>query len=195
MATSAPAPRMAGVAAAFGVLLVLCGRWVPDEVVVVVTGPLVVIGMVFVSVLVVEAVLTTVVEAPVWVGPPPAVAENCTHSCEPTLAATPRSLAAQAAMRHGAARRPMSACFGPHWQAWSVGAQPAAEMAETRQDVWQLGQLRCASAKELSSRSTGVRRGLGCYQGHRHTAQAGSPERFCAMTPAAAAMRRATFIL
>jgi hypothetical protein len=40
-----------------------------------------------------------------------------------------------AARRQGTAVAAMMACVGPHWQAASVAAQPAAEMAEARQEV------------------------------------------------------------
>ncbi len=48
-------------------------------------------------------------------------------------------VAAQDERIHGAARTPIEACVGPHWQATSEGAQPAAVMAEERQAVAQAG--------------------------------------------------------
>lgn len=65
-----------------------------------------------------------------------AVALQDLQRAVPTLAATSRSLPeVQAAIRQGAALEAMAFMDEPHWQAMSVGAQPAAEMAEVRQDV------------------------------------------------------------
>lgn len=49
----------------------------------------------------------------------------------PALKAWERSLALQAPVRQG----PTTAAERPHWQGTSEGAQPAAEMAERRQEV------------------------------------------------------------
>jgi hypothetical protein len=58
------------------------------------------------------------------------------HKAVPTEAADMRSLPdVQAAIRQGAARPPMAACLGPHWQASSLRAQPADTIAEVRQGI------------------------------------------------------------
>lgn len=58
------------------------------------------------------------------------------HRASPADWAPTRSVAAvQAEIRQGAARPAMALLVGPHWQPTSVGAQPAAVMAEDRQEV------------------------------------------------------------
>jgi hypothetical protein len=60
----------------------------------------------------------------------------------PTEAAERRSEATvQALIRHGAAKLAIADCVGPHWQAMSLGAQEAAEMAEERQEVWAINRV------------------------------------------------------
>jgi len=63
------------------------------------------------------------------------VAEYEEQSARPTVRACWRSVALQALVRQG----PTAPADRPHWQGMSVGAQPAAEMAERRQDVAQAG--------------------------------------------------------
>jgi hypothetical protein len=59
------------------------------------------------------------------------VAEYALHRFVPTVYACCKSAALQAAIKHGeTAPAPIL-----HWQETSLGAQPAAEIAETRQDV------------------------------------------------------------
>lgn len=63
------------------------------------------------------------------------VAEYEEQSARPTVRACWRSVASQAPMRQG----PTTSEGRPHWQGMSVGAQPAAEMADRRQDVCEGG--------------------------------------------------------
>jgi len=49
------------------------------------------------------------------------------------------SVAGHEAPRQTAAETPIRVCAGPHWQAWSFGAQPAAVMAEERHALAQAG--------------------------------------------------------
>jgi len=93
----------------------------------------------------------------------------------PTVRAICRSVALQAAIKHG----PTTPAERPHWQVMSVGAQLAAAMAERRQDVWLWGQSG----------------GLEWVEGR--TAQAGSPLRFwaAAMLNTAVIARTENFIL
>lgn len=49
----------------------------------------------------------------------------------------PRSPGLQAVRRQGVTAVWMAALPVPHWQAWSVRAQPATEMAEVRQGIWE----------------------------------------------------------
>jgi len=51
----------------------------------------------------------------------------------------PSSVALQLFSRQGVTAVWMAGCPVPHWQATSVGWQPATEMAETRQDEAQAG--------------------------------------------------------
>jgi hypothetical protein len=67
------------------------------------------------------------------------------------------SVAEQEAMMQGAARAPMEACVGPHWQPWSDGAQPALEMAEEMQAVAQAGSAERFCAVESVRRVVRVR--------------------------------------
>jgi len=46
-----------------------------------------------------------------------------------------RSLGEQADRRHGVTAVCITDWLGPHWHAWSEGAQPATEMAEVRQGI------------------------------------------------------------
>jgi hypothetical protein len=78
-----------------------------------------------------------VVDIPVVVIDPVKPALYCAQRELPILTTLPRSLAAHALRRQGAARFPIVDCVGPHWQAWSFAAQPAAETAEAIQDVAQ----------------------------------------------------------
>jgi hypothetical protein len=55
------------------------------------------------------------------------------HSASPMDSMAMTSVAEQEANRQLAAKPPMEFWVGPHWQAWSAGAQPALEMAEERQ--------------------------------------------------------------
>ena len=68
-----------------------------------------------------------------------AEAENPEHTASPADCADKRSVNAQAPRRHGATVAERMALVGPHWQATSVAAQPTAEMAEARQEVWGWG--------------------------------------------------------
>lgn len=61
-----------------------------------------------------------------------AFAEYEEHSTSPADTACDRSVALQALSKHG----PTTAADKPHWQGTSVGAQPAAEIAESRHDVY-----------------------------------------------------------
>ena len=63
------------------------------------------------------------------------VAEYEEQSARPTVRACWRSAALQAPRRQG----PTTSEGRPHWQGMSVGAQPAAEMADRRQDVCEGG--------------------------------------------------------
>lgn len=57
------------------------------------------------------------------------------HRAKPALWAWMSSAAEwQLLMRQGATREAMADSVGPHWQATSSAAQPAAEMAETKQE-------------------------------------------------------------
>jgi len=71
------------------------------------------------------------VEETLWA----AVAEYEEQSARPAVRACWRSVALQAPVRQG----PTAAAERPHWQGMSEGAQPAAEMADRRQDVAQAG--------------------------------------------------------
>jgi hypothetical protein len=71
------------------------------------------------------------VEETLWA----AVAEYEEQSARPTVRACWRSVALQAPVRQG----PTAAAERPHWQGMSEGAQPAAEMADRRQDVCEGG--------------------------------------------------------
>jgi len=51
----------------------------------------------------------------------------------------PRSPGEQALRRQGVTAVWIAAFPVPHWQAWSVRAQPATEIAEVRQGIAQLG--------------------------------------------------------
>lgn len=62
-------------------------------------------------------------------------------------------------MRHGAARTPIEACVGPHWQATSVAAQPAALIAEERQAVAQGGSALRFWAVAMERRAVRARTG------------------------------------
>lgn len=62
-------------------------------------------------------------------------AEYEEQSARPTVRACWRSVALQAPVR----QEPTAPAERPHWQGMSVGAQPAAEMADRRQDVAQAG--------------------------------------------------------
>jgi hypothetical protein len=62
-------------------------------------------------------------------------AEYEEQSARPTVRAFWRSVALQAPVRQG----PTAPAERPHWQGMSVGAQPAAEMADRRQDVCEGG--------------------------------------------------------
>jgi len=92
--------------------------------------------------------------------PPVAAAraeEYCTHNAFPTDWAAARSAALHAEMRHPAPLAAMAACpVGAHWQATSVGAQPAALMAETRQGEAQAGSPErfCAAVRRVRARRT-----------------------------------------
>jgi hypothetical protein len=79
------------------------------------------------------------------------------HRATPAVSATPSKLAGQDAMRQDATMPPMTLCVGPHWQATSVGAQPALEMALTRQAVAQAGSPGKLSAVERARRVVRVR--------------------------------------
>lgn len=57
------------------------------------------------------------------------------HTARPALCAWPTSVPLHLLSRQGAATPAMAACVGPHWQATSVSAQPAAVMAEVRQGI------------------------------------------------------------
>ena len=59
-------------------------------------------------------------------------AEYDLHKSVPTVSACCKSEALQAAIKHG----PTMAALRLHWQDTSVGAQLAAEMAESRHDVY-----------------------------------------------------------
>ena len=48
---------------------------------------------------------------------------------------TPETSSAHAVTRQGTAKVAIAPLVGPHWQEASVSAQPAAEMAEVRQEV------------------------------------------------------------
>jgi len=62
------------------------------------------------------------------------------QSAEPTERADRRSPGLQAPARQGPATVVRAAWAEvPHWQPWSVAAQPIALMAEERQDVAQVG--------------------------------------------------------
>ena len=63
------------------------------------------------------------------------VAEYEEQSARPTVRACWRSVGLQAPVRQG----PTTLGSRPHWQGMSVGAQPAAEMADRRQDVCEGG--------------------------------------------------------
>jgi hypothetical protein len=78
-----------------------------------------------------------VVDIPAVVIDPVKPALYCAQSELPILTTLPRSLPEHALRRQGAARFPIADWVGPHWQAWSFGAQPAAETAEAIQDVAQ----------------------------------------------------------
>ena len=62
-------------------------------------------------------------------------AEYEEQSARPTVRACWRSVGLQAPVR----QVPTSPADRPHWQGMSVGAQPAAEMADRRQDVCEGG--------------------------------------------------------
>jgi len=62
-------------------------------------------------------------------------AEYEEQSARPTVRACWRSVALQAPVR----QEPTGPAERPHWQGMSVGAQPAAEMADRRQDVCEGG--------------------------------------------------------
>lgn len=59
------------------------------------------------------------------------VAEYALHSFVPAVYACCKSAALQAATKHS----PTASAARLHWQETSLGAQPATEIAETRQDV------------------------------------------------------------
>jgi len=67
------------------------------------------------------------------------LAENWEQRAKPTWAARLRSVALQLLTRQGVTAVWMAGWPVPHWQATSVGLQPATEMAELRQDVAQAG--------------------------------------------------------
>ncbi len=91
------------------------------------------------------------------------------------------SVGLQDASTQVAALVEMAVRLGPHWQPWSVRAQPAATMADVRQGI-------CARLESWGCRLLGG--------GQHHTAQEGSPERFWATaTPAAAARTKTAFIV
>jgi len=64
----------------------------------------------------------------------PAVAENALHSAAPAASAFWRSERLHWEVRQVAADAPIWSCFW-HWQPWSVWAQPAAVIADTRQGI------------------------------------------------------------
>jgi len=148
--TKAPAPKSTGDAAAFRDDVVVLGD-VPWDVgfrVVTVTFPPVPVAPASVLCVVVPflpvvatAVLDVVIVAfGAVVMAMLAVARYDWHRAAPTLAAWSRSAASVHALtRQGAARLPMALWVGPHWQPMSVGAHPAAVMAETRQEVAHAG--------------------------------------------------------
>lgn len=68
-----------------------------------------------------------------------AVALKATQSWLPTEAAAATSAGEQALRMQGATRTPIWPCLEPQAQAWSVAWQPAAVMAEDRQEVAQAG--------------------------------------------------------
>jgi hypothetical protein len=59
----------------------------------------------------------------------------CAQRELPIATTLPSSVALQALSRHGSTRVPILLCVGPHWQAWSFAAQPAAETADAMQAV------------------------------------------------------------
>jgi len=81
-------------------------------------------------------------------------AEKTEQRARPTWAAMPRSEALQLLTRQGVTAVWMAGWPVPHWQATSLGLQPATEMAETRQVEAQAGSpLKfCAVAKLTTAR-------------------------------------------
>jgi hypothetical protein len=67
------------------------------------------------------------------------------------------SVAEQDATRQVKAMSPMMFIVGPHWQPWSVSAQPALEIAEERQPTAQTGSLPKFWAVERVRRAARVR--------------------------------------
>jgi hypothetical protein len=59
-------------------------------------------------------------------------AEYEEHIAKPAVSACCKSVALQAPVRHG----PTTAALRLHWQGTSVGVQPAAEMADSKHDVY-----------------------------------------------------------
>lgn len=83
----------------------------------------------------VEVAVPVPVVVPLPVEVAVAVALKAAQRAKPALCACPRSARLQAATRQGATVATMAGWPVPHWQLRSLAPQPAAPMAEARQEV------------------------------------------------------------